>query len=321
MKLSFREANKTLLQGVLFLALILSGFSSLANDRIYAECQGSEGALDTRYCIEKNISELPFVLIPYKPNYFIGSYVDGLSGTAEEFQNFETKFQISFKVPLSDYDDPASCLWIKNTRCITYFAYSQMSVWQMTNFDRSAPFRDTNFEPELIVAQSFKSKAAADWQLRQINYAPVNHQSNGKVPPFSRSWNRSYIDFVFEKSKHYISFKAWTRWPEHKKANPADFQGDDNEHIEKYVGNVELKYFYAGDRSSYSVEIRDSEFNSNKVNFQFNWSRPIKDIFTLLDKNDLRLYVQYFNGYGETLIDFNVKRQRFGIGVMLADWL
>jgi len=286
-----------------------------------ADCSMAEGAFNKRFCTESGISKQAFVMIPYKPNYFIGSYVDGLGGGVEEYQNFETKFQISFKIPISDYEEPTRCLWIPHTKCITFFGYTQLSVWQTLNFDRSAPFRDTNFEPELMVAQVFDKDPDGSWDLRLINYGLVDHQSNGKSPPSSRSWNRSYIDFIFEKQRHYITLKLWNRWNETPKASPGDFIGDDNPDIEKYVGNGEMKYFYAGQKANFSVELRDSNKNANKVNAQINWSYPLMGMFGLFPDSSLRLYLQYYNGFGETLIDYNIKRERFGVGVMLTDWL
>lgn len=309
------------LLSAVILVFSIASFPVFGADAPAGDCAKATGAFDKRVCVEKHNSEKPFVIIPYKPNYIIGSYIDGLSGGPEDFQNYETKFQISFKIPLTSFEKPRRCLFIDNTQCVTFFGYTQLSVWQMLNFDRSAPFRDTNFEPELMVAQLLNQPVVAGWNLRLINYGLVNHQSNGKTPPSSRSWNRSYIDFVFENNNSYITFKAWNRWNEHPKVNPADFKGDDNVDIEKYVGNVELKFFHVGEKANYSIQLRDSEKNANNVNLQLGWSYPIKEIWSANDANKLRLYVQYYNGFGETLIDYNVKRERIGVGIMLTDWL
>jgi len=293
----------------------------IANDKVVESCSSSETDFDFRLCVEKNISNEPFVMIPYKPNYFIGSYIADIEETHSEYDDFEAKFQLSFKIPISDYQTPSRCFWIKGTECVAFFGYTQLSVWQMLNFDQSAPFRDTNFEPELMISQLLNKDLFAGWKLRLVNYGVFNHQSNGNVPPNSRSWNRSYIDFVFENNHHYITFKAWRRWPEDPKQSPTEFHGDDNENIEDFVGNGEFKYLYVGQSANYSIEIRDSKEHSNKMNFQFNWSIPVKEIAMFSTARDLRFYIQYFNGYGETLIDYNVKRERLGFGVMLTDWL
>ena len=308
----------------ILLIIFLLVLSSPASSKEVApdQCPDALGAFDLRLCVEKHISDQPFVLIPYKPNYFIGSYIKDIDKENLNYENFESKFQLSFKIPVSRYDKPARCLWIKGTQCISFFAYTQISVWQMLNFNQSAPFRDTNYEPELMVTQLLNKGMLLGWNVRAVNYGLIDHQSNGQVPPLSRSWNKSYLEAFFEKHENYITFRLWKRWPEEKKLDPNAFRGDDNENIEDFVGNFEFRFFKAGDRINYSFAIRDSKRHINKVNIQVNWSIPLKDVpLFSADESDLRLYIQYFNGYGETLIDFDKKRQRIGLGVMLTDWL
>ena len=46
-----------------------------------------------------------------------------------------------------------------------------------------------------------------------------------------------------------------------------------------------------------------------EINYTFSFSRRIKGI------------AQYFYGYGESMIDYNVLSNRIGIGILLTDWL
>lgn len=184
----------------------------------------------------------------------------------------------------------------------------------MLNDEHSSPFRDTNHEPELMLYRVTNTDIF-DWRLRLINFGLFNHQSNGKSPPNSRSWNRSYIEFVLENGDNYIGLKAWHRWQESQKKDPNDAMGDDNPDIEEYVGHGELRLFHVGQQHNIGLTIRNTLHGDGRGSFQFDWTIPISE------KEGLRFYIQYFKGYGETLIDYNHKRERFGIGLMLADWL
>ena len=296
------------------IVLIATGFylihPAYAADTLDDACKTITNPYDQRVCEEKSLRHKAFALVPHRPNYILGSWVDNLEQENEIYDDYETKFQLSFKVPLNKHEDDTRWLW--------FFGYTQISVWQMLNFEHSAPFRDTNFEPE-IMSYYLANWRFGDWRVPHINIGWINHQSNGQVPPKSRSWNRSYVEFLFENGRNYINFKLWQRWKESPKNDPADYEGDDNPDIDEYVGHGELRIMHVGRKNNFGIVVRDNGHRDAKGSFQADWTFPVYGREE--GKGELRFYVQYFYGYGETLIDYNVKRRRIGFGVMLADWL
>ena len=53
--------------------------------------------------------------------------------------------------------------------------------------------------------------------------------------------------------------------------------------------------------------------HDNRGAVELGWSIPIT--------NNVKGYVTYFNGYGESLVDYNESANRIGFGVMLNDWI
>ncbi len=48
---------------------------------------------------------------------------------------------------------------------------------------------------------------------------------------------------------------------------------------------------------------------------ELSWSFPV------FDYPYLKGYIQYFHGYGESLVDYDRRVNRIGIGIALTDWL
>lgn len=244
----------------------------------------------------------------HKPNYFLlGRYTDKVNYQPYEtyfravndpnisLDNTESKFQLSFKLKAAeDLFGRGIDIWV---------AYTQQNYWQVYNEHISAPFRETNYEPETFVT------IPTDYNLLGLKGRFVNlgfvHQSNGQSHVLSRSWNRIYAQAGFEYGDNFsLIFKPWYRIPE-KAAN------DDNPHITDYMGNFELVANYRLGNHSFSALGR-STFDFNRGHLQLDWSYPLYQ--------KLRGYVQYTTGYGESLIDYNHHQNTFGIGVMLTDW-
>ena len=132
------------------------------------------------------------------------------------------------------------------------------------------------------------------------------HESNGRADPLSRSWNRIYAFFGLERGNFSLALKPWYRIPENS-------EDDDNPNIEKYVGYGEVYTFYRWREHLFSGMFRNNLRSDNKGAIQVDWSFPLR--------GKLKGYVQYYNGYGETLVDYDHAVNRIGVGVMMVNWL
>jgi len=204
--------------------------------------------------------------------------------------------QLSFKVKAKEavFGQDNVDLW---------FGYTVTSFWQAYNKGISSPFRETNYEPEAMLV--FRTNyTLAGFRGRFVNLGLV-HQSNGRSQPLSRSWNRVYAQFGLERGNLAVLIRPWYRIPE-------KVEDDDNPDIENYMGYGDLQLVYSKGRNAYSLLLRDNlKHSDNHGAMQFSWSFPLY--------GRLKGYVKYFNGYGESLIDYNYRQQTLGVGVSLAE--
>jgi phospholipase A1/A2 len=250
-----------------------------------------------------------FRLKPYRSNYFLpfrhtdrpnvnpSSPVPDHSVPAPlPLDDTEVKFQLSVKFKIwenllgKDRD-----LW---------FGYTQQSNWQLynTNDSVSAAFRETDYEPEVMLVQRTNGHILG-WQWRMLSLGFV-HQSNGQTLPLSRGWNRLYAQFGLERSNFVLLVRPWV-------ILPGASELYDNPDIREYMGSGDIRLTYSNAGYVYSVLGRHS-FSGGNGAVQLDWAFPIS--------GSLKGYVQLFSGYGESLIDYNHSQTTLGIGLLLVPW-
>lgn len=269
-----------------------------------------QGAVEKRLQQEKENVLRPFSILPHKPNYILPLAYNHNNYNAEhhrstnndpnyDFQPVEAQFQISIKSPL--------VVGLLDDKVDIYAAYTNHSFWQVYNDDISAAFRETNHEPELWM------QVNTNWELfgikNTLNSLGINHQSNGQSGELSRSWNRIMASFVFEYGDFGLTFTPWYHIPESE-------SDDDNPNITDYLGHYEIRASYKWEDHTFSLMTRNAlESDFHRGGMQASWSFPLGSW------PYLRGYLQYYNGYGESLIDYDQYVNRIGVGFSLSDWL
>jgi phospholipase A1 len=202
----------------------------------------------------------------------------------------ELAFQLGFKMKLVEnaLDQPLD-LW---------FGYTQDSFWQAGNHAASSPFRETNYQPEIMAVTPLHFSVLG-MNVRYLNLGLV-HQSNGQSSTLSRSWNRVYAQLGLERDGFTVVGRVW------KRINEAA-QDDDNPDIVDYLGRGDLTLTYRRDGNDYSTLVRRN-FSTGRGAVQLSWAWPLR--------GHLKGYTQVFSGYGQSLIDYNYYQNVVGVGLL-----
>ena len=219
------------------------------------------------------------------------------SADETRLKSTEAKFQLSLKTKAVEnlFGDNGD-IWL---------GYTQSSRWQVYNEDESRPFRETNYEPEAsLVFRTNYELFGLNWRMMGLTF---NHQSNGSSDPWSRSWNRIMLNLGFERDNFALMLRPWYRLDE-------DLPDDNNPDIKDYIGRGDMTAFYRWNDHEFSLMLRHSLKGGDDSHgaMQFDWSFPIS--------GKLRGTLQLFDGYGESLIDYNHRATYIGVGVSLMNW-
>jgi phospholipase A1 len=290
----------------IFLALLFF-LAMNGQSRLFSNKSGHFQTLTQIWELDPDSQNGTFLLSKYKPIYVLPfryssdpnelPYNSGTEVTVDKYvklDQVETKFQLSFKVKIAqDIFFGKADLWM---------AYTQKSYWQIFNKEFSRPFRETNYEPELIL------NVPAEFNFLGLHGKmfgmSLNHQSNGRTETLTRSWNRIIGFVAFEDRNWSLIVRSWYA-----------VEIQENPDIKDFTGRGDVTFVYVLNKNILTAHgqhsLRTGEFNNGSI--QLDWGFPIQ--------GNLRGHFQFFHGYGDALIDHDYKQTIFGIGVSFAELL
>lgn len=227
-----------------------------------------------------------------------------------------TKFQFSFKYQVFN---PVGGLAQKMPALGgVYFAYSQTSFWDLGDEENSNPFYDSSYRPELMLSYDNLDRFFRDDKGNRFlpdgltfNFqAGLKHESNGRSEPDSRSVNIVYIRPIIrmENSDGWFVAVAPTFWT-------YVFDLSDNPDIEDYRGHGELR-LVAGRAGGLQLAATGRIGESGHGSVMVDVTYPIRAL--TFGNFDAYLDVQYFNGYGESILNYNQSEETLRFGISLV---
>ena len=223
----------------------------------------------------------------YKDNYFIAGTTIGGKPTAT---NSDVKFQVSIAQRLTKSTLPFNTY--------LYLFYTQKCMWNV--FEESLPMRDFNFNPGIGIAKLLivKDKLIGKTMLM------LEHESNGRDGEESRSWNKiSLAANIYIDPQFMIHGKYWI----------PIIDGENNKDILKYCGIYQ---------TGIQVTSRDRRFGMavtvvKRQGWNLNCNLIVELNYRLFKKDNQYLFLQYYNGYGENLLDYKQFRSRLRAGIVI----
>lgn len=203
--------------------------------------------------------------------------------------NSDAKFQISVRQKLTN-----SVLPFKTYLFLTY---SQLAFWDV--FKESFPFRDINFNPTVGVGKPliYRNRYLGEIAVQ------LEHESNGKAEEDSRSWNKVSFQGVFKFTSHWTLFgKLWI----------PIIDGENNKDLTHYKGYGITALTY-NQKNKFNIGLvlnhRAGSFLGPNV--------TVNASYRLFKNDNQYMFFEFYNGYGEGLLDYKEYHQRFRLGFVI----
>lgn len=222
----------------------------------------------------------------YKDNYF----VFGPSLRHPDAQNTNIKFQISVAQKLTRSTLPFGTY--------LYLFYSQKCFWNV--LETSFPMTDLNFNPGIGIAKPIFQHNRYMGKVALI----AEHESNGKDGDASRSWNKiSLAANVLISPNASVHGKFWIPLVD----------GENNRDITRYMGIYQIgTQFMTPDR-----KFNGSVTMVKRSGWNLNFNTIVEVGMRMWKNANEYLFLQYYNGYGEGMLDYNKYHSQIRVGLQI----
>jgi outer membrane phospholipase A len=190
-----------------------------------------------------------------------------------------------------------------------FFGYTQQMFWKLSK--QSRPFQDINFNPEF-----FYEWERIHRRIRSLTVG-IEHKSNGKAGEESRSLDRFFVEAGMEFGWMDYQFRSDTRvfWI-------YDIDWQTNTDIKQYTGFWYTRFAVDGlleqlipTKAEFYVQFNPGGESGTKIRYG-SMESGIK-IRARLFGSLPYLMIQYYQGYMESLLDFDKPVHSYRIGFLL----
>lgn len=218
------------------------------------------------------------------------------------------KFQFSFKYRV--IGDNSSVGTLNPPLRGLFFGYTQRSVWDITSY--SSPFYDTSYMPEMMWESLAPAPARPGFlRFRWFGYqASVQHESNGRDGDKSRSLNLVYVRPMFSRDFG----PKWSLLFAPKFFYYIDNLSD-NRDLERYRGYGEYQLVFARKNGWNLGFLGRVGSHLDRGSVQLDFTYPLQVSYGHFANF---LLLQYFDGYGESLLSYNTKSRMLRAGFSLV---
>ena len=268
---------------LLLVIIIIAGMNLPAMGQIVTSEKSEAQIADS---IRAELDSRPYFSL-YKDTYFVGGTVLGGKPT---IHNSDVKFQISFQQRLTKSVLP----W----HSYLYLFYTQKAMWNV--LERSLPFHDLNFNPGIGISRFIILKNRLVGKATLM----VEHESNGKDGIASRSWNKISL-----AAEAYISPQLMA----HAKFWIPIIDGEYNKDILKYSGISQAGFQAISNDNKWVLDMTMVK----RQGWNLNFNTIVQLGYRINNNSNQFIMLQYYNGYGETMLDYNQYHSRIRFGLLI----